>query len=376
MNLRTYIRLLLNEEVHAFHGYKFGPDRMGLRGPQFSDEDKVTDEDIESAIDWLESEDPDELVAFSRGAAVLDQMVFDEPGTIDELPPVTYVSPAALRKWTNAPVPKLPAGSRVVHSDGDNIVPLKHACAVADNAGAELGIAKGKGDGKDHVRALSKRNNPDYMLDPRKCLDSDLPDWGADGDSSEEELDTQMKISRELGLKEEDIRGFVRNVLSESVTFREVESPLKYATAGRRRRLALCDSSVADPPHKSDAYFAEIEKWRRYTKGRARKRLKKPVLEEIIPGVHDVCIIGFLDFQQWTTTSKGKPYWYIDYMKVRGDKRGQKISSRLIEEFFERYAEPGSVVDFGKMMQEQIGHLKRKMEKKYPEVTVTGRVWY
>ena len=38
--------------------------------------------------------------------------------------------------------------------------------------------------------------------------------------------------------------------------------------------------------------------------------------------------------------------------------------------------EPGSVVDFGKMMQKQIGHLKRKMEDKHPEVEVIGRVWY
>ena len=217
MKLRKYISMLLSEEVHAFHGYKFGPDRMGLRGPQFSDEDKVTDEDVESALDWLDFEDPDELVAFSRGAAVLDQMVFDEPETIDELPPVTYVSPAALRKWTSAPIPKLPMGSNVVHSDGDNIVPLKHACAVADKSGAKLGVAKGKGDGKDHVRALGKRNNPDYILDPKKCLSSELPDWGSDGSSTEEELKAQIKIARELGLKEESLRVFVRSVLSESV---------------------------------------------------------------------------------------------------------------------------------------------------------------
>ena len=172
----------------------------------------------------------------------------------------------------------------------------------------------------------------------------------------------------------ETLRKFVQHTLNESISFKEVESPLKYSS--KARRLTLCDSSVTDQPDKRDAYFAEIEKWRKYSKGRARKPLKKPVLDEIIPGVHDVCIIGFLDFRQWGKTREGKPYWYIDYMKVRSDKRGERISSQLIEEFFERYVEPGSVVDFGKMMQKQIGHLKRKMEDKHPEVEVIGRVWY
>ena len=54
--------------------------------------------------------------------------------------------------------------------------------------------------------------------------------------------------------------------------------------------------------------------------------------------------------------------------------RGQKISSRLVEEFFKKYAEPGSVVDFGQMLEEQVVHLKQKMEKKYPNVKVLGDI--
>ena len=217
MKLRKYIRHIINEETHAFHGYKFGPDKMNLRGPRFSDEEHITDEDIESAVDWLEEENPDELVAFSRGAAVLDQMISDEPQIASKVPPVTYVSPAALRKWTSAPVPKLPTGSKVVHSDGDDIVPLKHACAIADKAGTPLGVAKGKGDGKDHVRALKRRNSPDYRLDTKKCLDSDLPDWGSEGTATDDELQLQMDISRKLGDVEESLRRFVRSVIQESV---------------------------------------------------------------------------------------------------------------------------------------------------------------
>jgi hypothetical protein len=43
-----------------------------------------------------------------------------------------------------------------------------------------------------------------------------------------------------------------------------------------------------------------------------------------------------------------------------------------MEEFFARYAKPGGKIHFGKMMAPSIGHLKDKMEKQYPDVTVIG----
>ena len=171
------------------------------------------------------------------------------------------------------------------------------------------------------------------------------------------------------------LREYVNELLteqSESVTFREVESPLVYRGGGPRRRFALCYSSVTEPPEQRDTYFKELERWRRRTP--TGRKLKEPKLIEVIPGVSDVCITGFLDFHQRSTTKEGKPYWYIDYMKTRGDMRGQKISSRLVEEFFKKYAEPGSVVDFGQMLEEQVVHLKQKMEKKYPNVKVLGDI--
>ena len=65
--------------------------------------------------------------------------------------------------------------------------------------------------------------------------------------------------------------------------------------------------------------------------------------------------------------------WYIDYMKTRGDSKGQGVASKLMDEFFERYVDPdGGYVHFGKMMRKEIGHLKDKMAKKYPNVGVIG----
>ena len=108
--------------------------------------------------------------------------------------------------------------------------------------------------------------------------------------------------------------------------------------------------------------------------------MKKRVLDEIIPGVSDVCIIGFLDYhkEHSGTREDGSAYnmWYIDYMKTRGDKSGQGTASKLIEQFYETKAQPGDYVNFGKMMQPQIGHLKDKMAEKYPEVKTKGAKYF
>ena len=119
-----------------------------------------------------------------------------------------------------------------------------------------------------------------------------------------------------------------------------------------------------------DAYFSEYQEWEYYGRGKSRnRRLKKPRKGKLVPGVSDVCVIGFLDFHKY-----GDNGWYIDYMKTRGDKGGQGTASKLVDEFFKRYAEPGGMVHFGKMMRQEIGHLKDKMAEKYPDVDVIGAV--
>ena len=172
------------------------------------------------------------------------------------------------------------------------------------------------------------------------------------------------------------IRKYIKEILSESIEFRELDSPLTYARARNIKRLALCDTSVEEPnmapsgKPMRDAYFSEYQEWEYY--GRNNRRLKKPRKGQLVPGVSDVCVIGFLDFHHYGKTQEGVDMWYIDYMKTRGDKGGQKVASRLIDEFFKRYAEPGGMIHFGKMMRQEIGHLKDKMEKQYPDVSVIG----
>jgi len=159
--------------------------------------------------------------------------------------------------------------------------------------------------------------------------------------------------------------------LNEGIEFRELDSPLTYNRVGDVKRLALCDTSVEEPNMSPlgtpmrDSYFNEYQEWE--THGKSGRRLKKPRKGQMIPGVSDTCIIGFLDFHEY-----GDNGWYIDYMKTRGDKGGQKTASKLIDEFFKRYAETGGIIQFGKMMRKEIGHLKDKMEKQYPDVNIIG----
>jgi len=167
------------------------------------------------------------------------------------------------------------------------------------------------------------------------------------------------------------VREYIRSILREGIEFRELDSPLRYNRSGNVKRLALCDTSVEEPnATKRDAYFNPEQEWEYY--GRSGRRLKKPRKGQMVPGVSDACVIGFLDFHHYGKTSEGIDMWYIDYMKTRGDKGGQGTASKLIDEFFKRYAPPGGYIHFGKMMQPQIGHLKDKMEKQYPDVTVIG----
>ena len=172
------------------------------------------------------------------------------------------------------------------------------------------------------------------------------------------------------------LKKYINEILNESVEFRELKSPLRYSRASNVKRIAYCDMSVKDqnlrPDGKpvNDPYFNEYQEWERY--GRTGRRLKKPRKGKLVPGVSDVCVIGFLDYHQYGTASDGSKMWYIDYMKTRGDTRGQGIASKLIEYFYETVVEPGDHVHFGKMMRKEIGHLKDKMVKQYPEVTTIG----
>jgi len=170
------------------------------------------------------------------------------------------------------------------------------------------------------------------------------------------------------------LQEYIKELLSESVEFRTLDSPLTYNRAGNVKRIALCDTSVEEPNPSRDAYFNEYQETERY--GVSGRRLKKPRKGKLVPGVSDACVIGFLDYHQQAKNSDGSTYWYIDYMKTRGDKGKTGVASKLIDQFYETVVQPGDNVHFGKMMQPQIGHLKDKMVDKYPDIDTIGAKYF
>jgi hypothetical protein len=182
------------------------------------------------------------------------------------------------------------------------------------------------------------------------------------------------------------LQEYIRELLAEGIEYRELDSPLVYNRSSNVKRLALCDTTVEDrnrhpdDHHRApgqevrDSYFNEYQEWERY--GKSGRRLKKARKGKMVPGVADACVIGFLDYHLDYDKGDEGTAWYIDYMKTRGDKGGQGTASKLIDEFFTRIAKPGDTVHFGKMMRKEIGHLKDKMKKKYPDMNVIGAVNY
>ena len=176
------------------------------------------------------------------------------------------------------------------------------------------------------------------------------------------------------------LRKYIRELMNEGIEFRTLDSPLSYSRASNIKRLALCDTSVEEPnigptgKPQRDAYFNEYQETERY--GASGRRLKKPRKGKLVPGVSDACVIGFLDYHSQGKSGDGNGMWYIDYMKTRGDKGGQGTASKLIDEFYNTVAKPGDNVHFGKMMQKEIGHLKDKMVKQYPEIKTIGAKYF
>ena len=238
--LRKLIReILLESGTHQFHGYKVqnNIEKFGIPGPQFSDSRPVSDEDENLAADYVTEHDPDELIAYSRGAAVVQEIPDEEYD--EHVNKITYVAPAAERGWTNDPVRQAPSGSEMWAVSGDGAVPLKQACSIAKDAGiasvnvwhtpAEemIGSPRRSNSKKTHhwrslgfeehdfaMDYITKRRKADITLDSGQCSeDPGLPDWETSS-SEPDEIEQQWKWVDDQ-LSEADIRRLVRSLLLE-----------------------------------------------------------------------------------------------------------------------------------------------------------------
>ena len=201
--------------THTFHGNRWSPEQVGNelagKGPRFDDDVAVSDKDLEKAKKWIELYEPDEIIAYSRGSAVLHKLAAENPDI--RLPKITYIAPAAKRdKWGAKGIKAPRVSGKVIASAGDGAVPLKQACAIADEAGADMFVTPAEfttdnweNEGrKNHIRVLKYRNlaAPGEPISASQCASNpDLPDKG-DGFFGEKELRQQIQAAADLAGKE------------------------------------------------------------------------------------------------------------------------------------------------------------------------------
>ena len=141
-----------------------------------------------------------------------------------------------------------------------------------------------------------------------------------------------------------------------------------------KQRLVVIDEDEPDAAPGTEMYKRK-EVWRTWSQ-RTGKRLKKPVLDEVIEGAPPHTM-AFLDWHYTGSRDpEGPTDLYIDYLHVRGDMRGKGHARRLIQALIDRHPNL-RILDFGKMMRKEIGHLKDYFAEKYKDrIIVIGRVNY
>jgi ribosomal protein S18 acetylase RimI-like enzyme len=194
------------------------------------------------------------------------------------------------------------------------------------------------------------------------------------------DLETLSDLEAEVQLESRQrIKKIVESVMSEAPEVEDVGySPLEYfgiqSPSHGKKRLIIVDKDEPDAKE-GERYYKTLTKYRLRTKG-GRRMLKKPVLDEVIPGAPPHTV-GFIDYHIDMKHDNGDPKGvYLDYLHVRGDQRGKGHARLLAQEIVNRHPTI-EYLDFGKMMAPQIGHLMRWFKDKYKgKIDVIGRIWY
>ena len=153
--------------------------RVGSPGLATSPSGKVKDAETQNIIKRIKQVEPDELIAYSRGASLYNAA---RAAGLDGDTPVTYMAPSSYRHWSTAPVPKVNSGSKVIIGDDDSVIPMKQAARNAVEAGdipmyvlpgfSHTGIMYSHGD-------LTPGS---FEVDAKEILqDPEMPDWGSAG---------------------------------------------------------------------------------------------------------------------------------------------------------------------------------------------------
>jgi len=227
---RQKFRLIAeNIGIHGAGMNKFDLMRtMGMAGPALHREGPVEmDEVIKVARainEAMADPDQDNIVAYSRGAAVLAEAF--RMRMIKDVPRVTLLAPAIYRGWSTAPPPQLAPGSFVMIGEGDDKVSVKQACRV----GIESGIPVYVVPGVSHTGILYTRAVPtedSYKIDAAGYISDKLtPDWGRAPKASQQQMRDQVKMSKKYSFNKRESRASIvlRDLIRETVLLLELRN--------------------------------------------------------------------------------------------------------------------------------------------------------
>lgn len=184
----------------AFHGYMMTPKDMNLPDcqtewespeqetgcPLFSNENKITKEDLQKATNYLNNEEIKTIIGYSRGGAILLSVINNGA----KLPETIYlVAPAWARQWAEIKVFPIKCEGAIIHGGKDDKVPLKHSAILAKESGLPLYVFPEC----NHIKILKHKDNTQggkKIEDLDKAI-NELPDWGKIGVGTEEEIKQQ-----------------------------------------------------------------------------------------------------------------------------------------------------------------------------------------
>lgn len=187
----------------AFHGFGMRPEQMRLSDcntewtgpdqdtgcPLFSSDDKLSEDDINKALLYLNEENIKTLIAYSRGGAILLEVL--KRGA--KLPKkIFFVAPAWNRKWAKIIPEPIESEVYIIHGGKDNQVPLKHSIILSEKIGAPLYVSVES----DHISILKHKDDLSQLKLITNITEAKkiLPDWGRESLSTEEELKLQYEF--------------------------------------------------------------------------------------------------------------------------------------------------------------------------------------
>jgi hypothetical protein len=205
-------KFLQEKDTRAFHGYGMNPVKMRIQScsdqkepdnqwesgetgcPKFTDDKGVgaDHEDLIEAIEFIDTIQPSNLIAYSRGGAVASYAL----NKTKHKPEVTFIAPAWKRGWVSGnPLPPSGLKGAIIHGGADDKVPLKHSFILAKETGLSLYVFPYS----NHINILKNKLQPTSgVLVKNFKIGNDLPEWGEGEEATKEQVEAQNNFAAKL----------------------------------------------------------------------------------------------------------------------------------------------------------------------------------